>query len=128
MTAAGRPVPSTSDDLARFITLAETEHMTDAAAALRITQPTLSRTLARLEADIGAPLFDRRHGRLVLNASGEIYLDHARRAHAELEAPGRRSRTCAARHRARSDSRSCTPSASRWCRGWSRASGSGSRG
>lgn len=86
MTAAGRHVPSTSDDLARFITLAETEHMTDAAAALRITQPTLSRTLARLEADIGAPLFDRRHGRLALNASGEIYLDHARRAHAELEA------------------------------------------
>jgi len=85
MTTAGRPGPSTSDDLVRFITLAETEHMTDAAAALRITQPTLSRTLSRLEAELGAPLFDRRHGRLTLNASGEIYLDHARRAHAELE-------------------------------------------
>ena len=80
MTAVGRQGPSTSDDLVRFITLAETEHMTDAAAALRITQPTLSRTLARLESDLGAPLFDRRHGRLLLNASGEIYLDHARRA------------------------------------------------
>lgn len=60
--------------------------MTDAAAQLRITQPTLSRTLARLEAELGTPLFDRRHGRLALNASGEIYLDHARRAQAELEA------------------------------------------
>ncbi|MDP0396800.1 LysR family transcriptional regulator [Tsukamurella strandjordii] len=86
MVAGERSAANTADDLVRFITLAETAHMTDAAALLRITQPTLSRTLARLEADLGTPLFDRRHGRLVLNASGEIYLDHARRAHAELEA------------------------------------------
>ncbi len=77
---------STRDDLVRFITLAEHAHVTDAAAELGVTQPTLSRMLARLEADLGAPLFDRAHGRLALNSSGEIYLDHARRARAELDA------------------------------------------
>lgn len=60
--------------------------MTDAAARLRIAQPTLSRTLSRLEAELGTELFDRAHGRMTLNASGEIYLDHARRAQAELDA------------------------------------------
>ncbi|ADG77278.1 Transcriptional regulator, LysR family OS=Tsukamurella paurometabola (strain ATCC 8368 / DSM/ CCUG 35730 / CIP 100753 / JCM 10117 / KCTC 9821 / NBRC 16120/ NCIMB 702349 / NCTC 13040) OX=521096 GN=Tpau_0641 PE=3 SV=1 [Tsukamurella paurometabola] len=86
MTAGDKAAASSADDLVRFITLAETAHMTDAAALLHISQPTLSRSLARMETDLGTPLFDRRHGRLVLNASGEIYLDHARRAHAELEA------------------------------------------
>ncbi|GAA4384793.1 LysR family transcriptional regulator [Tsukamurella soli] len=74
------------DDLVRFITLAEHGHVTDAATELGVTQPTLSRMLARLEADVGAPLFDRMHGRLVLNAAGEVYLEHARRARVELDA------------------------------------------
>ena len=45
-----------------FIALAETEQVTSASDMLRISQPTLSRRLARLERDIGAELFDR-HGR-----------------------------------------------------------------
>ncbi|MDF0531695.1 LysR family transcriptional regulator [Tsukamurella sp. 8F] len=76
---------STHDELVRFITLAEYAHVTDAAAELGVAQPTLSRMLARLETELGVPLFDREHGRLVLNAHGEVYLDHARRARAELD-------------------------------------------
>jgi LysR family transcriptional regulator, transcription activator of glutamate synthase operon len=72
------------DELQWFVVLAETEHVTDAAAELQISQPTLSRALARLEAEVGVPLFDRVNRRLRLNAYGQIMLDHARRGIAEL--------------------------------------------
>jgi DNA-binding transcriptional LysR family regulator len=58
--------------------------MTDAAAKLNISQPTLSRALARLEHQVGAPLFDRLHRRIQLNAYGRIMLEHSRRGIAEI--------------------------------------------
>jgi DNA-binding transcriptional LysR family regulator len=73
-----------TDDLEWFVALAEAPHMTRAAEQLNTTQPTLSRSLARLEHEIGAPLFDRVNRRLRLNASGEILLQHARRSLLEL--------------------------------------------
>lgn len=72
------------EELQWFVTLAETEHVTDAAAELGISQPTLSRSLARLEAQVGAPLFDRLNRRLRLNAYGRILLEHARRSIDEM--------------------------------------------
>jgi LysR family transcriptional activator of glutamate synthase operon len=72
------------EELHWFVVLAETEHMTDAAAELRITQPTLSRALARLEDQVGTKLFDRVHRRLRLNAYGQIMLEHARRSIFEI--------------------------------------------
>ncbi|MET0704097.1 MAG: LysR family transcriptional regulator [Mycobacterium sp.] len=73
------------DELRWFVVLAETEHVTDAAAELRITQPTLSRALSRLEHQVGTPLFDRINRRLHLNAYGQIMLEHARRSIAEID-------------------------------------------
>jgi LysR family transcriptional regulator, transcription activator of glutamate synthase operon len=73
------------DELRWFVVLAETEHVTDAAAELRIAQPTLSRALNRLEQQAGAPLFDRVNRRLHLNAYGQIMLEHARRGIDELD-------------------------------------------
>ncbi|TXI58080.1 LysR family transcriptional regulator [Mycolicibacterium mageritense] len=72
------------DELQWFVVLAETEHVTDAAAELGVSQPTLSRALARLEDQLGAPLFDRVNRRLHLNAYGQILLEHARRSIAEI--------------------------------------------
>lgn len=72
------------EDLEWFVTLAETRNMTRAAELLHTTQPTLSRSLARLEREIGAPLFDRVNRRLQLNPSGEVLLAHARRSLLEL--------------------------------------------
>ncbi|MGV9800922.1 LysR substrate-binding domain-containing protein [Mycobacterium sp. NPDC003449] len=72
------------DELAWFVVLAETEHVTDAAAELGVSQPTLSRALARLEEELGVALFDRVHRRLRLNGYGEILLEHARRGLAEM--------------------------------------------
>ncbi|MBF6331677.1 LysR family transcriptional regulator [Nocardia transvalensis] len=78
-----------SDDLHWFLTLAELQHVGGAADRLHMSQPTLSRMLARLERRIGVPLFDRHGKRLVLNDFGRVYYEHARRAQAELDAAGR---------------------------------------
>ncbi len=74
------------DGLRWFIALAETEQVTAASDMLRISQPTLSRRLARLERDLGVELFDRHGRRLELNDRGRVLLEHARRASAELSA------------------------------------------
>jgi DNA-binding transcriptional LysR family regulator len=73
------------EELEWFVALAEIEHVTEAAAELGVSQPTLSRALARLEAQVGAPLFDRVNRRLRLNAYGQIMLEHARRGLAEMQ-------------------------------------------
>ena len=73
------------EELHWFVVLAETEHVTDAAVELGVSQPTLSRALARFEAQAGTPLFDRVNRRLRLNAYGQIMLEHARRSIAEMQ-------------------------------------------
>src|SRR5262249_45974768 len=65
------------EELQWFVVLAETEHVTDDAAELGLSQPTLSRALNRFEHQVGAPLFDRVSRRLRLNAYGQIMLEHA---------------------------------------------------
>ncbi|MFI1510267.1 LysR substrate-binding domain-containing protein [Streptomyces sp. NPDC020597] len=80
--------------LRQFLVVARLEHLSRAADELHIAQPSLSRTIARLEAELGAPLFDR-SGRLRLNDTGRLYRDHVERALGELEA-GRRAVTDAA--------------------------------
>ncbi|MBB3037154.1 LysR family transcriptional regulator [Hoyosella altamirensis] len=79
-----------SDELHLFISVAEYGQVTAAAEELGIAQPTLSRRLRRLEQSVGASLFDRHGKRISLNVNGEIYLEHARRAKAELDAARRR--------------------------------------
>ncbi|MCW2516041.1 MAG: transcriptional regulator [Mycobacterium sp.] len=78
------------EELEWFVALAETEHVTDAAAELGVSQPTLSRALARFEEQAGTPLFDRVNRRLRLNAYGQIMLEHARRSIAEMRSAGER--------------------------------------
>jgi DNA-binding transcriptional LysR family regulator len=60
--------------LCYFQAVARHQHVSRAAAELRIAQPSLSRALARLEADLGVPLFDRHGRRLVLNRFGTAFL------------------------------------------------------
>ncbi|MFC0211389.1 LysR family transcriptional regulator [Paenibacillus chartarius] len=68
-----------------FQTVARLEHMTQAAEELNITQPALSRTISRLEEDIGVPLFDRMGRHIRLNAYGEVFLAHLERSFSELD-------------------------------------------
>ncbi|MBO9605329.1 MAG: LysR family transcriptional regulator [Paenibacillaceae bacterium] len=68
-----------------FRTVARLEHMTRAAQELTIAQPALSKTISRLEEDVGVPLFDRHGGRIRLNAFGRAFLDKVEKALALLE-------------------------------------------
>ena len=52
--------------------------MSAAACVLHISQPALSRSLGRLETELGLQLFDRAGRRLVLNDAGRVALEHAR--------------------------------------------------
>lgn len=63
-----------------FLTVAELQNITKAADVLYITQPALSRSISRLEANVGVPLFDRMGTRISLNKSGEIFYDFAKRS------------------------------------------------
>lgn len=63
-----------------FRTVAKMEHMTRAAQELCIAQPALSKTIARLEEDVGVPLFDRQGGRIRLNTFGKAFLDRVEKA------------------------------------------------
>jgi DNA-binding transcriptional LysR family regulator len=77
------------NSLRQFLVVARLEHLSRAADELHIAQPSLSRTIARLESELGTPLFDR-SGRLRLNDAGKLFRDHVERSLGELEA-GRRA-------------------------------------
>lgn len=57
-----------------FRTLANMQHMTRAAEQLAISQPALSRSIAKLEEELGVPLFDRYGRGIFLNHFGESFL------------------------------------------------------
>jgi DNA-binding transcriptional LysR family regulator len=69
-----------------FCATAETGSLSAAARKLGLTQPTLSRQVAALEAALGATLFDRIGKRLVLTDAGLGLLEHARAMTAAAEA------------------------------------------
>ncbi|MFC4561872.1 LysR family transcriptional regulator [Nocardiopsis mangrovi] len=73
------------DELAHFLELARQHNVTRAAEALRMTQPALSRSLARIEGELGVNLFDREGRRLRLNRYGEILIPHAARMLSEFD-------------------------------------------
>src|SRR5215510_14982205 len=65
------------------------QHVTRAAEELGTSQPALSRALARLQAELGIPLFERVGRSLRLTRYGELFLARVERALAEIE-EGRR--------------------------------------
>lgn len=66
------------DDLRRLLVLADQGQVTDAAAALGISQPSLSRLLIRAENELGARLFERDANGVRPNPYGEVVLAAAR--------------------------------------------------
>ncbi len=61
-----------------FVVAAQHEHFGRAARALSIVQPALSKQIAQLEEEVGAPLFERLPRRVRLTASGASFWQDAR--------------------------------------------------
>ncbi|MFF4619563.1 LysR family transcriptional regulator [Nonomuraea jabiensis] len=71
--------------LAYFVAVAEARHFTQAAERMRVAQPSLSKQIKALEADLGAPLFSRARGNVTLTPAGEALLPLARRILADAD-------------------------------------------
>jgi LysR family transcriptional regulator, transcription activator of glutamate synthase operon len=65
-------------DLEWLATVADLEHVTDAAAVLGIPQPTLSRAVARIEAELGTRVFERVPDGVRVTPAGELVVAAAR--------------------------------------------------
>lgn len=72
--------------LEHFIELAEREHLTRTAEKLMISPPSLSASIARLEKNIGYPLFDKKGRNICLNENGKILYKYAKQVFASLTA------------------------------------------
>ena len=79
-----------------FVAVAEEGSLTVAAERrLNTSQPSLSRQIRDLEAEVGVPLLTRSVHGVVLTAAGKAFLDHARLALAQVEAAREAARRAA---------------------------------
>lgn len=70
--------------LEQLVTFAEYKTLSKAAEVLHISQPSLSRTMQQLEAEIGVTLFDRQKNRLSLNENGQLAVTYAKKVLEQL--------------------------------------------
>ncbi|WP_338918889.1 LysR family transcriptional regulator [Streptomyces hygroscopicus] len=61
-----------------FLAVTEELHIGRAATRLHMRQPPLSRAIRKLEADLGAPLFDRTAAGVTLTPAGALGRDRGR--------------------------------------------------
>lgn len=61
-----------------FLAIIQYKTISNAANALSISQPAMTRAIQKLESELGFPLFDRINNRLVLNDYGELALEYAK--------------------------------------------------
>jgi len=71
--------------LSYFAAVAEFRHFTQAAEALGVAQPSLSKQIRALETELGAPLFSRARGNITLTPAGEALLPLAKRILADVD-------------------------------------------
>ena len=81
----GQLLAALAPRLHHFVAVARSEHMTRAGQALGVPQPTLSRSIARLEEQLGVSLFLRQGRTVRLSRAGRVLLQHVERGLAELE-------------------------------------------
>jgi LysR family transcriptional regulator, positive regulator for ilvC len=75
-----------SRSLRHFLNLADSLHFGRAAGAGHVSPSALSRSIRRLEEEIGAPLFERSNRRVALTGAGRLFLDYAREALGDWDA------------------------------------------
>jgi LysR family positive regulator for ilvC len=69
---------STQQDFNLFLHLADSLHFARSAKALHMSPSALTRSIQRLEEELGQPLFQRSKRSVALTRAGEIFRDHAR--------------------------------------------------
>jgi DNA-binding transcriptional LysR family regulator len=72
-----------------FVAVAELRHFTQAADRVGVAQPSLSKQIHSLEADLGTSLFERGRGGVTLTQAGETLLPLATRIVADVDAARR---------------------------------------
>lgn len=72
------------EQLAQLAAVKRCGTISAAAEELHISQPSLSRSLHRLEHDLGQELFDRTHNSVAFNEAGELALRHVERILADV--------------------------------------------
>ncbi len=72
-------------DLGYFEVAADLEHIAKAAARLHRSQPAITKSIRRLEAELGTKLFDHSGRRVKLTAEGQALLRRARELRLEME-------------------------------------------
>ena len=65
------------DHVEAFLAIARTGGFARGSAALHLSQPAISRRIKLLEAELGAPLFDRLGRGVALTEAGRAFLPHA---------------------------------------------------
>ncbi|WP_407675044.1 LysR family transcriptional regulator [Phaeacidiphilus oryzae] len=78
------PIGFLAPRLVQFAAVARREHVTRAAADLAMPQPTLSRSIARLESELGVELLAREGRTVRLTRLGRVFLDAVERALGQL--------------------------------------------
>lgn len=68
-----------------FVEVARTGSLSDASARLHVAVSAISRQIAKLESELGAPLFERRPRGMALSEAGERLLGFAQRSLLEAE-------------------------------------------
>ncbi|VTU23821.1 Galactose-binding protein regulator [Variovorax sp. SRS16] len=71
------------NDIAYFLEVVRQGHLGRAAESIGVTQPTISKALRRLEEAVGMPLLERSSHGTRLTGNGELFVESARRFHAQ---------------------------------------------
>lgn len=70
-------------NLVAFLAVAKSRSLTEASERLFLTQPTLSKRIANLESEVGAPVFHRERRGMRLTDAGKVLFRHATRIETE---------------------------------------------
>ena len=70
--------------LQQLISVAENDTLTAAAEQLYISHSTLSRSIRKIEEELGVTLFERKKNRILLNENGKIAVEEARKVLKQL--------------------------------------------
>ncbi len=73
------------EQLRQFLAVAETQNITRAAERIGLSQPALSRSISRLEEELGQPVFERQTRKVILTDAGQLLHSRAQQIVAIVE-------------------------------------------